>query len=182
MIETPGMPIEVAIHERWKISECTARLRGLKIGLDSYRWREFPIEGAGKRAGQVEGSPLVQSCCWVPYVVTPRQEFTVSKARGSAPLFAALGDETRLQDVFKLCSDGPMSIKWLAVGAAITRQAITKHLRVMEKAGLVRHRRHGRESIWQLEERRLKETRFYLERISKQWEGALFRLGKFVEE
>ncbi len=74
-----------------------------------------------------------------------------------------------------------MSIKRLAAGAAITRQAITKHLRVMEKAGLVRHRRHGRESIWQLEERRLQEARFYLERISKQWDEALVRLGKFVE-
>lgn len=63
----------------------------------------------------------------------------------------------------------------------MTRQAITKHLRVMEGAGLVRCSRSGRESVWQLEQRRLEEARHYLDSISKQWDAALGRLRKFVE-
>jgi DNA-binding transcriptional ArsR family regulator len=100
----------------------------------------------------------------------------------SAPIFAALGDVTRLRLVRRLCNDGPTSITRLAAGSNITRQAITKHLRVMEHAGLARSIRHGRESIWQLNERRLKEARYYLDQISRQWDDALGRLQKFVED
>src|SRR5271154_345563 len=101
--------------------------------------------------------------------------------RGSASLFAALGDEIRLRLVSRLCDDGPMSITRLTAGSKVTRQAITKHLRVMEGAGLVRSARHGRESVWQLHRRRLEDTRRYLDLISKQWDAALTRLRKFVE-
>jgi hypothetical protein len=75
-----------------------------------------------------------------------------------------------------------MSIKRLTSGTDVTRQAITKHLRVMEEAGLLGHKRYGRESVWHLEERRLREVRHYLELISKQWGEALGRLRKFVEQ
>jgi DNA-binding transcriptional ArsR family regulator len=101
---------------------------------------------------------------------------------GSAVLFAALGDQTRLRLIARLCDAGPMSITRLTTGSRVTRQAITKHLRVMEEAGLVRSRRHGRESVWQLEQRRLREARHDLAVISKQWDDALGRLRKFVEE
>ena len=104
------------------------------------------------------------------------------RSRGRARLFAALGDETRLRLVSRLCDDGPMSITRLTAGSRVTRQAITKHLRVMEEAGLVRSTRHGRESVWQLERRRLEEARRYLDLISKQWDDALGRLRAFVEE
>lgn len=70
-------------------------------------------------------------------------------ARRSAPVFAALGDETRLRLVARLCDAGPLSIVKLTVGADMTRQAITKHLHVLQHAGLVRERRRGRESAWQ---------------------------------
>lgn len=100
---------------------------------------------------------------------------------GSAAVFAALGDETRLGLVARLCDNGPMSIAKLTAGFGITRQAITKHLRVMEDAGLVRSRPHGRESIWQLEQKRLAEARRYLQLISAQWDDALGRLKTFVE-
>jgi DNA-binding transcriptional ArsR family regulator len=93
-----------------------------------------------------------------------------------------LGDETRLLLISRLSNDGPMSITRLTYGTDITRQAITKHLRVMQEAGLVRNARRGRERIWQLEQRRLKQARYYLEVISKQWDEALGRLRKFVEE
>jgi DNA-binding transcriptional ArsR family regulator len=100
---------------------------------------------------------------------------------GSAPLFAALGDETRLRLVSRLCGGGPMSITRLTAGSNVTRQAITKHLRVMEEAGLARSTRRGRESVWQLDERRLKEARHHLEQIAKQWDEALERLRALVE-
>jgi DNA-binding transcriptional ArsR family regulator len=99
----------------------------------------------------------------------------------SAPVFAALGDETRLRLVSRLCDEGPMSIARLADGFAITRQAITKHLRVMEDAGLVRSEQAGRESLWQLEEKRLADARRHLQLISAQWDETLARLKSFVE-
>jgi len=109
-----------------------------------------------------------------------------SKARlepkGSATLFAALGDETRLRLVARLCDHGPMSITKLTAGSNVSRQAITKHLRVMDEAGLVRSARHGRESIWRLERRRLEHAGRYLDVISKQWDDALERLRQFVED
>jgi DNA-binding transcriptional ArsR family regulator len=103
-------------------------------------------------------------------------------ASSAAPIFAALGDETRLRLVFRLCDHGPMSITSLTSGSKVTRQAITKHLRVMEQAGLVRSKRQGRESVWQLEQRRLRDARHYLDLISKQWDEALGRLREFVED
>jgi DNA-binding transcriptional ArsR family regulator len=75
-----------------------------------------------------------------------------------------------------------MSITRLTAGSKVTRQGITKHLRVMGEAGLVRSTRHGRESVWQLDVQRLEEAHHYLGLISKQWDDALGRLRKFVEE
>jgi DNA-binding transcriptional ArsR family regulator len=99
----------------------------------------------------------------------------------AAPLFAALGDETRLHLVSRLGAEGPLSIKELTTGESITRQAITKHLTVMQGAGLVRNSRAGRESLWELETRRIEEAKHYLDIISKQWDDALGRLQEFVE-
>ena len=101
--------------------------------------------------------------------------------RGSAPIFAALGDKTRLDLVARLSSGGPLSIARLTVGADITRQAITKHLTILAEAGLVRDFRVGRERLWEVETRRLEEARRCLERISNQWDDALARLKLAVE-
>ncbi len=101
---------------------------------------------------------------------------------GSAPVFAALGDETRLAIVARLCEDGPGSIARLADGFDVTRQAVTKHLHVLEGAGLVRGARRGRERIWALEPDRLAEARRALEEISRRWDDALERLRRYVEE
>ena len=111
----------------------------------------------------------------------PRSSRATTELEGSAPVFAALGDKTRLRLVSRLTADGPMSIARLTTGFAITRQAITKHLRVMEDAGLVRSTRHGRESVWQLEQKRLAEADRYLQLISKEWDDTLGRLKSFVE-
>jgi hypothetical protein len=75
-----------------------------------------------------------------------------------------------------------MSMVRLTAGSNVTRQAIAKHLHVMEVAGLVRCARRGRESIWRLEQRRLQRTQRYLDTISKQWDAALGRLQAFVED
>jgi DNA-binding transcriptional ArsR family regulator len=99
----------------------------------------------------------------------------------AAPVFAALGDETRLRLVSRLCREGPSSVTRLTQGATITRQAITKHLRVMQNAGLVCSTRRGRESYWELDRRRLEEVRRNLALISRQWDAALDRLRRFVE-
>ncbi|HTC90658.1 MAG TPA: metalloregulator ArsR/SmtB family transcription factor [Bryobacteraceae bacterium] len=111
-----------------------------------------------------------------------RSSKAATEAARSASLFAALGDTARLRLVFRLCDNGPMSITKLTEGSKVTRQAVTKHLRVMEDAGLVQSRWHGRESVWQLELQRLKDARRYLDLISKQWDEALDRLRAFVEE
>lgn len=102
-------------------------------------------------------------------------------ARSSALLFAALGDRTRLRLIARLCERGPMSITRLTAGSQVTRQAISKHLRVLESAGVVRSRRRGRESFWQLERRRLGEARRYLDLISLEWDRSLARLKEWVE-
>ena len=99
----------------------------------------------------------------------------------SAQLFAALGDEVRLRLVARLCDEGPLSITRLTGGSRVTRQAITKHLRVMEHAGLMHSTRHGRESLWRLDRERLELARGYLDQISAQWDDALGRLRDFVE-
>jgi DNA-binding transcriptional ArsR family regulator len=105
-----------------------------------------------------------------------------STIANAAPVFAALGDETRLKLVARLCREGPASITHLSRDAPVTRQAITKHLRVMQNAGLVRCSRQGRESYWELDQRRLKEVRRNLALISAQWDDALGRLRRFVED
>ena len=107
----------------------------------------------------------------------PRQ----AALESSAPIFAALGDATRLRLVARLCAGGPLSIARLTAGSRVTRQAITKHLVVLADAGLVRGTRRGREMLWQVEAGRLEETRRHLDAISKQWDMALGRLKAHVE-
>jgi DNA-binding transcriptional ArsR family regulator len=99
----------------------------------------------------------------------------------SAAVFFALGDQTRLGLLARLCDEGPTSIKKLTESFDMTRQAITKHLRVMEDAGLVHRSQYGRESVWRLDPKRVAEARRHLESISAQWDDALRRLRGFVE-
>jgi DNA-binding transcriptional ArsR family regulator len=99
----------------------------------------------------------------------------------NAPIFAALGDETRLKLVSKLSGGSRFSIARLTEGSTLTRQAITKHLRVLQDAGLVRGLRRGRENLFELEPEPLDEARRALDGISRQWDQALARLKSFVE-
>ncbi|MCA1827732.1 MAG: ArsR/SmtB family transcription factor [Myxococcales bacterium] len=97
-------------------------------------------------------------------------------------VFAALGDETRLRIVNRLGERGRLSIAKLTRGTRVTRQAITKHLRVLEDAGLVRNTWQGRENVWELDAERLRQAQAFLELKSKQWDEALQRLKMFVEK
>jgi DNA-binding transcriptional ArsR family regulator len=100
----------------------------------------------------------------------------------AAPVFAALADPTRLALLGKLSGGSRFSISRLTQGSALTRQAITKHLRVLREAGLVRGIRQGRESLFELEPRRIQEARRALDNISRQWDQALATLKSFVEQ
>jgi DNA-binding transcriptional ArsR family regulator len=102
--------------------------------------------------------------------------------RMRASVFAALGDETRLSVLAKLCNGQQQSISRLTVGTNLSRQAVTKHLRVLAKAGVVRNVRVGRESLFELEPHPIEEVRNYLDQVSKQWDDALARLKSHVED
>ena len=101
--------------------------------------------------------------------------------RASAGVFAALGDETRLSLVSRLGRGGALSIARLTEGQRISRQAITKHLRVLRHAGLVRSVKRGRENCFELESRSLEDARRALVDISRLWDDALLRLKRAVE-
>ena len=109
------------------------------------------------------------------------QTVLAREGRAYVPVFAALGDETRLGLVAKLCEHSPSSISQLAGGSKLTRQAITKHLAVLEDAGLVGSVRVGRECHYELDPKTIDGVRNYLEEVSRQWDGALGRLKAFVE-
>ena len=102
--------------------------------------------------------------------------------RAFAPVFAALGDETRLALVSRLSEGHPCSIAELTDGTQLTRQAVTKHLRVLTNARIVRNVRSGRESLFELDPVPLREVRDYADVVSSQWENAIGRLKAFVEK
>ena len=115
--------------------------------------------------------------------MSPRSRNSMAaKRRPYAPVFAALGDETRLSLVAKLCGGQPHSISHLTRGSRLTRQAITKHLRVLESVGIVRSFRTGRESLFQFDPQPMDEIKEYLDFVSAQWDHALSRLKSFVED
>lgn len=111
---------------------------------------------------------------------TSRRAVAVRAA--TAPVFAALGDPTRLELVTRLVDGRPRSIAQLAEGSPLTRQGITKHLRVLEGAGIVASSRVGRESRFSFVPKPIDEARSYLDTVTRQWDDALSRLKSFVED
>ena len=101
---------------------------------------------------------------------------------GYAVVFAALGDATRLKLLARLAEGETASIARLTEGSGLTRQAITKHLRVLEKSRMVRCMRQGRESVYALDPEPIVELRAYLEQMSRLWDDRLARLKAFVED
>jgi DNA-binding transcriptional ArsR family regulator len=106
---------------------------------------------------------------------------TALAVKQSAPVFAALGDPTRLRLVARLAQGEPLSIRELTDGERVTRQAITKHLEVLAEAGLVTDRKRGRERLYVLEAAPLDDARRYLDQVSAQWDKAIARLRTLVE-
>jgi len=104
-----------------------------------------------------------------------------SATEGRAAVFAALGDGTRLTLVAKLGSGQQLSISELTEGTRLTRQAVTKHLRVLERVRIVHARRRGREHLFELDPRPIQEMTAYLDTVSKRWDAALARLKDLVE-
>ena len=106
---------------------------------------------------------------------------SASALADQAPVFAALGDPTRLRLVALLCAGSALSTGQLTAATELTRQAVTKHLQVLADAGLVRDRKAGRERLWRFEAQRLAEVQRALEAIAGQWDHALLRLQRYVE-
>ena len=104
------------------------------------------------------------------------------RAHRAAPLFAGLGDPTRLRLLVRLSATGPGSIAKLAAEADVSRQAIKKHLDVLSRAGFVRGERAGREHVWRIEAKRFDDARAHLDEIASQWQDALQRLKRLVEK
>ena len=104
-----------------------------------------------------------------------------AKGTSPAPVFAALGDATRLALVKKLCDGRRHSISQLTEGSRLSRQAVTKHLRVLESVGVVHSVRSGRESLFEFDPEPIQEVSEYLDLVSQQWDQALMRLKSFVE-
>jgi DNA-binding transcriptional ArsR family regulator len=102
--------------------------------------------------------------------------------RDPAPVFAALGDRTRLSLIRRLSDGQRRSITRLAQDTRLTRQAVTKHLRVLENAGLVASVKVGRESRFEYRPEPVVEARSYLDTVSAQWDDALARFKAFVED
>lgn len=107
---------------------------------------------------------------------------SASAASGAAPVFAALGDPTRLRLMHRLSTEGPLSITRLSEGSGMTRQAITRHLRTLGDAGLLRDRKEGRDHVFSLDLKRIEVARQYLNDVSAQWDAAAARLKAFVED
>jgi DNA-binding transcriptional ArsR family regulator len=114
--------------------------------------------------------------------MSPSRGTAAVKVSEAVPVFAALGDPTRLRLLGRLSVDGPLSITRLSKGAGVTRQAITRHLYTLGDAGLVRSARHGRERVWELDRKRLEKAKEYLDQISAQWDAAVDRLKALVED
>ena len=104
-----------------------------------------------------------------------------SKPQAKAAVFAALGDETRLALLTRLSDGQRHSIAQLTEGSRLTRQAVTKHLRVLERVRIVHSTRTGRESLFEFNPEPLDELKQYLDLVSERWDQALARLKSFVE-
>ena len=101
---------------------------------------------------------------------------------GAAPVFDALGDQNRLRIVIRLCDGGPSSTSQVTQAVPVTRQAATKHLELLEAAGLVSSSRRGRERIWTLQTQPLARASDFLDQLSRRWDAAIDRLRAYVED
>src|SRR6059036_4292594 len=95
--------------------------------------------------------------------------------------FAALADPTR-RSILAHLARGDLCVTHLAKPHDMSLPAVSKHLRVLEKAGLLRRRRYGRVHEMQLEARPLEQAAQWVEEYRKFWEGSLDRLAAYLEK
>jgi DNA-binding transcriptional ArsR family regulator len=107
---------------------------------------------------------------------------TASAVAANAPLFDALGDPNRLRIISRLCDGGPSSTTDVTEVVSVSRQAVTKHLLLLESVGLVSSERHGRERIWRVQPEPLTDASDYLTGLSQRWDRAIERLRIYVED
>jgi len=107
---------------------------------------------------------------------------TNTRGDAPAPVFQALGCVTRLELLARLGDGDEHSITALTSDLDLTRQAVTKHLQVLQRAGIVNQRRVGRESRFTIQPDSIAQARDYLARISDQWDDAIARLRSAVEK
>lgn len=114
--------------------------------------------------------------------MSPSRGAAALRVADAVPVFAALGDATRLALVGRLSAEGPLSITRLSEGIGVTRQAVTRHLHALGDAGLVRDARRGRERVFELDRKRLEIAQRYLDQVAAEWDDAAERLRAFVED
>ena len=95
-------------------------------------------------------------------------------------LFGALADPTRRLLVERLLTTGPTTATALAEAAPLTRQAILKHLQVLEAAGLMEHERYGREVRYRVTPKPLASAVAWIVDTAGQWDQRLDRLRKLT--
>lgn len=95
-------------------------------------------------------------------------------------VFAALADPTRRRILAHLAR-GNQSVGKIARPHAMSLPAVSKHLRVLEKAGLLRRRRYGRVHDIELNAEPLRQAAQWVEEYRKFWEGSLDRLAAYLE-
>ena len=98
------------------------------------------------------------------------------------PFFSALGDPNRLRIIVRLCDLGPSSTSQVTSVIPVTRQAASKHLQLLESAGLVASSRRGRERVWTVQTEPLARASDYLTQLSRRWDAAVDRLRAYVED
>ena len=147
-------------RRRWSSSRCEPTAGGTLLRVVESGLRQDPEHRRAEAFRMNEGGWSAQMQNIAQHVAQRPSEAAALKAR--AAVFAALGDETRLSVLAKLSNGGPQSIARLTAGTRLTRQAVTKHLRVLEEAGVVRSVRVGRESLFELEPRPIDDARDYL--------------------
>ena len=105
----------------------------------------------------------------------------MSRTAASADVFNAVADPTRRAILDRL-RRGPAPVNDLAVGFRVSRPAISKHLRVLRSAHLVREKKEGRQRIYQLEPDRIQEVAKWAEEYRKFWHHNIASLKRHIEQ
>jgi len=102
-------------------------------------------------------------------------------AQADDQLWSAIADPSRRRVLDLLVSNGDVSASWLAGHVPFSRQAVAKHLAVLEQAGLVSRRRHGREVLYQVEAGRLDQATRAMADLAAQWDRRLATIKRLAE-